>query len=305
MKLEAVGPLPELGVAVSGIDLAQGVDDAQWQALKLAWDRHHLLVFRDHAHLAPDEHVALLERLGPVLEERLPGQKYSHVSNADGYGTDEMNDGYREGELTPHMDYAYTPFPADVISLFCEEAPEAGTHTAFYSNVVPLARMPAELRERLDGYTMVCAHDMAAMRPDARLYLEPRTDPAAPTQSQVWPLVRDHPRKPGVRALFCSMQQTERVVELSDEAHDDRASRELLAELFERHLYVEANEYVHEWRVGDLVVWDNLALQHARKACPRSRGARTFRRVATCEAGNGVHATVEFLGLADSSVAYS
>jgi len=68
---------------------------------------------------------------------------------------------------------------------------------------------------------------------------------------------------------------------------------------------VKENEYEHEWALDDLVVWDNLSLQHARRACPSSQGNRTFRRVAVCEAGNAIRETVAFLNLADASVAFS
>jgi alpha-ketoglutarate-dependent taurine dioxygenase len=44
-------------------------------------------------------------------------------------------------------------------------------------------------------------------------------------------------------------------------------------------LYDEANVYAHEWRVGDFVVWDNLALQHGRRANPNTV-RRSLRRVA-------------------------
>jgi taurine dioxygenase len=39
--------------------------------------------------------------------------------------------------------------------------------------------------------------------------------------------------------------------------------RALLDELF-AHLYSDRYRYEHRWAVGDLVLWDNLAVQHAR-----------------------------------------
>lgn len=185
-----------------------------------------------------------------------------------------MNAGYREGELTPHMDYTYTPYPADVISLYAIAIPQGGSRTRFYSNVAPLEAMPRSLREEISRYSVFCTHDLAKMKPD-------------------------------VETLICTLQQTERVIELSDETNDDADSRAMLGRIFDDYLYVPENEYIHEWQVGDLVVWDNLALQHARSACPLGRGARTFRRVAVCAAGNAIHDTVAFLDLADSSVAFA
>jgi len=305
MKIEAVGRTEELGARVTGVDLRSELAASDWEELTEAWNRHHLLFFPDQLQLSTEAHVDFLSRFGPVIEERIPGDKFSYVTNALGKGTDDMNTGYREGELTPHMDYTYTNYPADIISLFCEELPSRGSHTLFYSNVAAFESLPVELCERLRGYTIHCAHDLAAMVPDARLYREPRTCDDAPTQSHDWPLIRSHPKKPGVQLLYATMQQTERILELSDERLDDRESRSLLAEIFEKYLYIEANEYRHNWALGDLVVWDNMAMQHARKPCPLSEGARSFRRVAVCEAGNGITDTVEFLNLRDTSHAFS
>lgn len=296
---------PRIGARIEGIDLSAPLSADNERTLRQAFDDHHLLVFPDQATLSIDDQVGLLARFGPVLEERVPGEKHSFVSNADGRGTDEMNAGYREGELTAHMDYTYTPYPADAISLYCLDLPESGSTTRFFSNVAPLAEMPTELREEIAHYTIFCAHDLAQMKPDARLYREPRTDPAAPTQSHVWPLIRPHPHKPGIEIMSCCLQQTERIVELSDPRCDDAKSRALLGRIFDDYLYTRENAYDHRWRIGDLVLWDNLALQHAREACPLTSGARSFRRVAVCAAGNAIHDTVRFLDLADSSVAFS
>lgn len=294
-----------IGARVLGVDLGQGVSDAAWRGIRAAWDEYHLLVFPDQTDLGVDAQVELLARFGPVLEERVPGEGHSWVSNADGHGTDEMNAGYREGPLTPHMDYTYTPYPADAISLYSERLPETPTQTEFFSNVAALEDMPPALREELAGYQVFCAHDLAQMKSDARLYLEGRTDPDAPTQSHTWPLIRAHPHKPGVEALVCTLQQTERILELSDAERGDPESRAMLARIFDDYLYVPANRYVHEWRPHDLVVWDNIALQHARSACPRVVGPRILRRVAVCSAGNAIQETVAFLGLRDARVAFS
>lgn len=293
------------GARITNLRLNDTLEDAQWAQIEDAWNRFHLLVFPDQHDLTTEGQVRFLERFGRVIEERMPGDKHSFVSNADGVGTDDMNDGYREGELTPHMDYTYTPYPADAISLFSVALPEGGSHTLFYSNVAPLAAMPRDLVKTLRSYSIFCAHDLASMRPDARLYAEDRTDPDAPTQSHVWPLVRSHPSKPGVEILTCCLQQTERILELSNSDGGDRDSFEVLDRIFNEYLYVPENAYRHEWALGDLVLWDNLALQHARAACPRTRGDRTFRRVALCEAGNAIQETVAFLDLQDASQAFA
>ena len=72
--------------------------------------------------------------------------------------------------------------------------------------------------------------------------------------------------------LYVSEQQTDLVEGLEEEE-----SAALVEALF-AHLYSDAFTVVHEWREGDLVVWDNRALQHARDAVPAGV-SRNLRRV--------------------------
>ena len=55
-------------------------------------------------------------------------------------------------------------------------------------------------------------------------------------------------------------------------------SEALLEELF-AHLYDPAHTVQHEWRNGDLVAWDNMAIQHARSDVRTDGPTRTLRKV--------------------------
>lgn len=285
---------------VDEVSLESGVSDDDWARIEEAWADHFCLVVSGQGDLSTAAHVAFLERFGPIIEERLPGDQHSYVTNAQGHGVDEMNEGYIWGELTPHMDFTYTPYPADVISLYAEEIPAGGTSTYFYNNAEPLGRMPRALRRRIKGRTIRCVHDLAVMPPDARPYLDPSASEGDLVQRHDWPLVREHPARAGLEVLACSLQQTAEILECADAGE----SRELLAVLFDEYLYKPANQYEHRWAVGDLVVWDNCALQHARDAISREAGLRVLRRVSTCRAGNGIEETVKFLNLGGASDAF-
>ncbi len=76
--------------------------------------------------------------------------------------------------------------------------------------------------------------------------------------------------------LAVTQQQTDAIVGL-----DPDASTALIEELF-AHLYRDDHVYVHEWSPGDLVVWDNHAVQHARPEVGTEE-ARTLRRVCVGE----------------------
>ena len=88
------------------------------------------------------------------------------------------------------------------------------------------------------------------------------------------PVVLTHPVT-GDEVLYVNEMQTERINELEPEESD-----ELIATLF-AHLYSGEFTYEHRWRMGDLIVWDNVAVQHARRE--PSEGPRTLQRVTLAE----------------------
>src|SRR5690606_36994699 len=92
-------------------------------------------------------------------------------------------------------------------------------------------------------------------------------DPGAPTAEH--PVVMPHPVT-GDDLLYVSAMQTDSIVGLPEDE-----SEALLARCWEV-LYAPDNVYEHVWSPGDLLVWDNLALHHARRAVS---GRRTLRRV--------------------------
>ena len=73
--------------------------------------------------------------------------------------------------------------------------------------------------------------------------------------------------------LYVSQQATIEILGLSAEENEA-----LLAELFS-YLYEPSNILEHQWRTGDLVVWDNLLLQHARSDFDSAKYRRHLRRL--------------------------
>jgi taurine dioxygenase len=86
-----------------------------------------------------------------------------------------------------------------------------------------------------------------------------------------------HQQGTGRRYVFVNPVATDSIIGLAE-----AESETLLAELFD-HLYADEDVYRHDWRLGDIVVWDNLAVQHARDDASRAR--RTLQRVTIAELG--------------------
>ena len=86
-------------------------------------------------------------------------------------------------------------------------------------------------------------------------------------------MVRTHPAT-GRKALYVNRLMTRRIEEMSSEESED-----LLSMLFDHQ---ERPEFIyrHVWRVGDLVMWDNRCLIHARTDFSADE-RRLLRRVTT------------------------
>jgi taurine dioxygenase len=249
---------PALGVEAVDVDVrapltADGID-----ALRDALDREHLLLFRDQT-LAPEEQLAFVARFGPLCPER---QMWSYVSNARPDGI------VREGALRHHADFAFAREPTLAISLHALEVPPSGAPTVFANAVRAVELLAPELRARIEHAQVRNIYDFGW--PDDQRLREHQMRPGMPRTDH--PFLRPHPRT-GVPVLFANEMHTDRVLALAE-----AESEELLAAVF-AVLYAPENCYVHEWAVGDLVLWDNIALHHGRPSFDRTE-ARTLRRVA-------------------------
>ncbi len=252
------------GVEVRGMNLNGPLDRESVLRLRRLFDDHHLLLFRDQE-ISGSDQLRLCRSLRPVVDD------VAWVSNVEaGF--------HPEGELKFHCDFAFTEHPMLGLSLYAIELGEGAAPTRFASNVRALETLPASLRARVDGLRVVHMIDTIHGRDNIRTRLDDVGGNSAPfdlyprsTRDAVW----THPLT-GVGLLFVLEQQASHF-----EGWSCRESDDLLDALF-AHLYDPANMYEHQWQVGDFAVWDNLVLQHGRRANPNTV-RRSLRRVAMNE----------------------
>jgi len=249
------------GVEVTGVDLSCALGPAEEEALRHLYATECLLLFPGQA-IGLEDHVRLCRTFGPVLDEGHKGVGYVSNVRADGF--------VPEGDLYFHSDFAFTAEPCLGISLYALDVP-AGCPTLFANAARAAARLPDELRRAVEGRSALHLFDLAEQRGDVRYRTGMLPEgPLAPRW--VHPVLLRHPLT-GDEILYVSQMQTDRIVDM-----DPGESEDLLTRL-RAVLYEEGNVYRHEWAVGDVVVWDNVALQHARPV-PPSRVPRTLHRVA-------------------------
>jgi len=142
--------------------------------------------------------------------------------------------------------------------------------TVFANAARAATLLSPEVRRAVTGRSALHLFDLAEQRGDIRYRSDMLPEgPLAPRWAH--PVLLCHPVT-GDEVLYVSQMQTDRIVDV-----DPDESEELLATL-RAALYADSNVYRHDWSVGDIVVWDNVALQHARPVPPRA--PRTLHRVA-------------------------
>ena len=246
------------GTEVLDVDLRVPLAADALATLLRLYDERHLLLFRDQV-LDDAQQLAFVSQFGPLAPD--PGYALSYVSNVRAGGI------LGGGAMLFHSDLAFTPEPVLGLSLYAIDVPAEGAPTNFADAAGVLSRIDAARRDELDTLHVVNVFDFGA--PDDRRMREADLAPGSPVIER--PLVERHPRT-GVPVLTACEMQTDRIAELEPDA-----SEALLAELY-AVLYAPGHVYAHRWRTGDLLVWDNVALQHGRDDFP-DREARTMRRV--------------------------
>jgi taurine dioxygenase len=217
------------------LDLSRPLSPDEAAGLRALFFTHGIVVF--HAQrLSMDDQKRVVSLVGPLLE---PSAGY--LSPEDGI--------LNTRHLDFHSDLSSTPLPFDAISLHAQDV-EGPTTTRFASGLRAYRCLSPALKARIEGLQMLVVQtvaDKTKLRYDA---------PAGPL-SLVRPVVMTH-RVTGEPLLYCNESATARLGSLDQEASDA-----LRAELF-TVLYAPDNIYEHAWTNGDLVLWDNLSLQHAR-----------------------------------------
>lgn len=252
---------------IDGVDLRR-LDDAAVDAIKTAWLAHKVLVFHDQD-LDEDGLVEFARRLGEVevhlRQTRTAGRREVLLSNKKENGQPIGRLGNQE--LNWHMDQIFMAQPTAGTMLYAVEVTPEGGDTWFCDLAAAYAALPAALKARVDGMRAVHSAATADRRVGIQLTEEQRRQAPEVTH----PLVRTHPLA-GDKTLYFSMNHTARIEGMSEAESLD------LIEGLRAHATASQFVYVHHWRVGDLVLWDNAATMHRRDPFP-DHFARLMRRV--------------------------
>jgi taurine dioxygenase len=258
-----------LGAEISGVDLSEPVAQADIDAIEDAWRKRLVVVFHGQS-LSDPQLLAFSRRFGD-LDPPGPnpyGEPFNKqhpeinvISNVVEAGKPIGNLG--DGEAVWHADMTYVDVPPKAAMLYSLEVPPGGGNTYFADMFAAYDTLPADLEKAVEG--KVAVHD--ASRNSAgmlRKGYKEVTD-VRETVGARHPLVRTD-RQTGRRALFLGRRPNSYVLGL------DVAESEALLDAVWAHATQPRFAMCHEWKVGDLLMWNNLSVLHRRDPFdPKSR----------------------------------
>lgn len=245
------------GAVVGGVDLARELDPDVVSEIRRALLDHQVVFFRDQR-LDPDAQVAFSRAFGPPSPVPFVQPIAEHPEVIAVVREATETHGYTFGGLW-HSDFSFLPAPPFASILHAFEVPPYGGDTIFASQTLAYSTLSAGMRTMLDGldgvHSAVNAYSpkMQAVH-DTFAGMSVQTDESA-TQTRVHPVVREH-GETGAPALFVNAQYT-----VGLHGFMPNEAKPLLDLLFAHSTRTEFT-CRWQWRVGDVAMWDNRAVQH-------------------------------------------
>lgn len=259
---------------IGGVDLSTPLDDDTFAQIAKVFFDNEVVVFRDQ-HLRPAGQIAFTRRFGPLeahvrKESRLADHDEIFVlsNKLDGEGKPI---GAQDAGRFWHSDLSYKREPSMLSALYAVEVPVkdgvALGNTYFASTTAAYEALSGDMKERLatlrnvHSYREYRIKNYAAQQDDMRRGIR-TVQEHAPTPEQLasvpdteMNVVRVHPVT-GRKGLFVNEGHTSHLTGMTRAESDA-----LLAELY-AHITQPEFVYCHRWREGDLLMWDNIAVQH-------------------------------------------
>ena len=251
-----------LGAEVRGLDLSQPISVDTAQALDKAWQAHLVLVFRKQ-HLSVEQHLAFTRAMGSPIPTHGASLRVDNnpnvllVANVTPEGEFINDKALGNAELGWHRDLTYEPIPPRGSCLYAHEIPPAGGMTYFSNMYAACAALPETLRKEAKRLRVI--HDSTRnsagrARTGAQVFSDPRETPGAKHF-----MVCCHPWTKK-EMIFFGRREGSYILD------KPLAESETLLDQLWDHACQPAWAWGHDWEVGDVVLWDNLATMHRRDA---------------------------------------
>jgi len=276
---------PGFAVELRGVSIAEVASDpAAYSAVRAAFEEHSVLIFRDQM-VDDDSQLTFSGRFGPPEVTKVGSQGTgTHFVILSTIGED--------GNVVPpdhrlalrnranqlwHTDSSFKKVPALTSVLSARTIPARGGETEFVSTRLAFERLEPELRRKLEN--SFAWHDYAHSRGQIAPDLATPEERAA-LPPQCWRMVWKNPVN-GRSALYLASHA------YAIEGMEATTGKKLLDELMTAAT-APRTSYVHNWRSGDVVMWDNRATMHRGRPWPAHEARLMVRTTISATAVDGL-----------------
>ena len=284
LAIRQVGPC--FAGEVEGIDMREPLTPDEVAAIHAGMDRYAVLVFRDQK-IDDTQQLAFTRSLGEIEQAigtslraagdyRLP-TTFADLSNLDRknapFARDDRRRLFAIGNRLWHSDSSFKATPAKYSLLRAVRLPSKGGDTQFADMRAAYDALDEETKTQVKD--LVCEHSQMFSRQLIGFFdfTDEERERFRPVRQR---LVRTHPVT-GRKSLYLSSHAG------SIAGWPIPEARGFLHDLIEQATQREF-VYIHKWRIGDLVMWDNRQTMHRARPFPVDE-PRDMRR--TTLAGDG------------------
>ena len=263
MELVPLGP--DFGVEIRGLALVEvASSDKAYQTVRAAFEEHSVLLFRNEG-ITDDLQAAFSRAFGPLERVKVgskgEGTFYSRLHNiaADGSLVPETHRQAltaRANQLW-HTDSSFKEIPALASVLSARVVPPHGGDTEFTSTRQAWARLSPAMRSQLRDAVVTHSYAYSRDQIDSALMTASEREALPPVR---WRITWRNPVN-GHLALYIASHA------YAMEGLGDGEARALLDELIAEATRPEFT-YLHHWRPGDVLMWDNRATMHRGRPWP-------------------------------------
>jgi len=263
--MEIVSLGPGFAVELRGVTLADvAADDSAYKEVRAAFEEHSVIVFRAQG-VTDEAQLAFSRRFGPLEITKVGslgvGTNLVILSTIDENGkvvpADHRLALRNKANQLWHTDSTFKRVPALASVLSARVIPARGGETEYVSTRLAFERLDPALRDRLEN--SFAWHDYAHSRGKIAPDLASVEERAA-LPPQCWRMVWRNPLN-SRGALYLASHA------YAIEGMEPTAAQKLLAELMDAAT-APGLSYVHSWREGDVVMWDNRATMHRGRPWP-------------------------------------
>ena len=243
------------GAIVTGVSLVD-MDDKTFKTLYQAFLEYGFLVLPEQF-LSEQQNIEFGKRFGELEFGALPLAN-QHRNDDGSFSTLVKLDSQRmrtnRGNEAWHTDSTYWPVSSKCAMLSALKVPKVGGQTELADMRAGYASLPTDLQEQIASLSAYHSTEFSQAN-DLGDFPERDKNSIYHGEAYLRPLVKVHPET-GVKSLFIGRHA------FGIPGLSRQRSRELLAQLLEHVVDEPTRVYQHQWREGDLLVWDNRALLH-------------------------------------------